>query len=377
MDHRYTQKALPLRCLVLNIGLGLIGSLTGACLEFPCSDLDTTCNPQAGLLLIITSPPVALRLTDTGQTECYDQTNSPVACSALAPGQDNYGQDGHFLDSPRAPDLVSSSDATVTDSYNALQWAACSLGNPALLTGAACDNGSAATPGNFTLASALSGCSNLSHAGHNDWRLPEVHELAGLLDLGTANQIDTTKFPGNASLPYRTATLNPDLASTAYSVSFFNGGVSQSSTLISNRARCVRGTTLEFGEYFLPGNATVLDATTGLYWEQCAAGSAGACNQTAVALNWRAALRYCQKLNLGSASDWRLPNSLELNSLIRHGTAGTTIDRAAFPNVTGNYWTSTTAPSDPTLAGLANFTSRTIDYPLKTETHLIRCVRGP
>ena len=60
-------------------------------------------------------------------------------------------------------------------------------------------------------------------------------------------------------------------------------------------------------EYVDNGNDTVTDKSTGLMWEK---------NDSGKTMNWVDALEYADKAKTAGYTDWRLPNSKELQSLV-------------------------------------------------------------
>ena len=93
------------------------------------------------------------------------------------------------------------------------------------------------------------------------------------------------------------------------------------------------------------GTNLVTDNLTGLMWARNA-------NLLGGSTNWEGAIDFCNNLNYGGHTDWRLPNTRQLDSLIHYGvfapalpnTAGTGqwTNNDPFTNVpTGQYWTST------------------------------------
>ncbi len=102
-------------------------------------------------------------LPATGQTACYDNDGNPIDCGSTAyPGQDGFYRRG----CPTANRFVDNGDGTVTDHCTGLVWQ------------------KATAPGTYTWQEALQYCENLTLAGHNDWRLPNVRELQSILDYG-------------------------------------------------------------------------------------------------------------------------------------------------------------------------------------------------
>jgi len=96
-------------------------------------------------------------------------------------------------------------------------------------------------------------------------------------------------------------------------------------------------------------NGTVTDLNTNLMWQQCSVGlttSSSACDTgTATTYSWKQALQYVESLNAGGGftgySDWRLPNSKELESMVEYSCYNPAINANFFPNtISGGYWTS-------------------------------------
>jgi hypothetical protein len=76
-------------------------------------------------------------------------------------------------------------------------------------------------------------------------------------------------------------------------------------------------------------------------------------------MNWEEALDYCEGLDLGGQTDWRLPNAKELQSIVDYDRSPDTTNSAAIDSIFGVssitneagekdypfYWTSTTHAS--------------------------------
>jgi hypothetical protein len=140
-------------------------------------------------------------------------------------------------------------DGTVTDTTTGLVWDQCVLGNRT----SAATSCAANSDDIYTWDIALAEVSNRNaakHLGYSDWRLPNVKELASLVDISaaTAPVINTTAFPDtpttgddwSSGVVWSSTTYAPDSA-LAWGV-FFNGGNTSSfSKFYSLFVRLVRG----------------------------------------------------------------------------------------------------------------------------------------
>ncbi|MBF0240638.1 MAG: DUF1566 domain-containing protein [SAR324 cluster bacterium] len=115
------------------------------------------------------------------------------------------------------------------------------------------------------------------------------------------------------------------------------------------------------------GNSTVTDSATGLVWQQTDGGQK----------TWENALTYCEGLSLGGATDWRLPNRNELQSLVDYSKSNPAIDTTAFPNTNSSYyWSSSAYASNTSYAWGVNFNRGYVFSDNKTVSDYVRCVRG-
>ena len=139
-------------------------------------------------------------------------------------------------------DFTDNGDGTVTHSKTGLMWAKCSDG----LSGADCATGTIAT---YTWQQALQRVETINSsgfAGYNDWRLPNIAELASIIeDQCTAPAVNDAVFPATASYSYWSATPFADLVggpNLAWLGEFMSGGnIVLSKTATPYHIRLVRG----------------------------------------------------------------------------------------------------------------------------------------
>lgn len=116
------------------------------------------------------------------------------------------------------------------------------------------------------------------------------------------------------------------------------------------------------------GNGTITDNVTTLMWQK---------QDDAITRTWETAGTYCTGLSLGGHADWRLPNDIELMSIVNYGQLGIMIDYTYFPNTqAGYYWSSTKQTQYPSYAWDVDFLNGYVSYDGKANTYYSRCVRG-
>jgi hypothetical protein len=141
------------------------------------------------------------------------------------------------------------------------------------------------------------------------------------------------------------------------------------------------------------GNGTVTDNLTGLMWQKNAncmqshyPGFDTDLNLGDGAVTWVHALDFVAGINNGTYPlcgagyhDWRLPNILELMSLIDYNRNGYLFLPADHPftGVSGNsYWSSTTMAYPTDTAYTMHFYEASLFYNYKTSDKTVWCVRG-
>lgn len=147
-------------------------------------------------------------LPDTGQWQDF----TPI-----------FGEDSDYTIHPLS--YTDNGDGTVTDNNTGLMWQQADDG---ILR---------------NWYDAVSYCSNLSLAGHTDWRLPEIQELTDIVNYGVGfPAIDTTFFPNTKNNFYWSSTTDVVSINSAWYVYFLSGFVgSQSKYIIYYyNSRCVR-----------------------------------------------------------------------------------------------------------------------------------------
>ena len=183
-----------------------------------------------------------LSLPDTGQTECFDETGV-IDCASAAdvgcPGQDGLSQrgcpsEGRFvLNDSGTPD--DTSDDTVADTCTGLMWQ----------QNTADVNGDGLHVDQVRWCDALEYCDNLSFAGHDDWRLPNVRELQSILDYGICCELPPIDpvFRALQSSSYSSSTSLVSHPDRVWLVNFNQGLVHTAIKLGTSSVRAVRTVT--------------------------------------------------------------------------------------------------------------------------------------
>ncbi len=328
-------------------------------------------------------------IPDTGQLRCYNE-DSTMPCWDTSTF---YGQDAQygFGDTPRGEDRYTRDTATpgepvVSDIVTALAWQGCALG----FSGDDCEvEGS---PSTFTWDEALVECDDLEWGGFDDWRLPDDFELGSLLDLSDCDVdelgfqpgpcIDRDVFLGMStfSLSFWSSSSYADNLDGAWTVDFYYAGQGVSNKSNVRFSRCVRGgltADRQFDVLTFSGDRVVDDSFTRLEWQGCAAGLSGdnCADGIATEHTWEESLAYCEDLSWGGFFDWRLPDIMELRSIIDTRLAGPSISSQVFPATDDFFWSSTTDPYT-LISALGVGLDGGVGAPFKTSNQYVRCVRN-
>jgi hypothetical protein len=218
-------------------------------------------------------------------------------------------------------------------------------------------------------------CGALSLGGFGDWRLPSRRELWGIQDLAVGRPAPAA-FTGTGVLWSSTRLGNPAGPNVwVMAGEVLNGAMGfQDGLAAPYSVRCVRGAPYGRNAFTAQGDGTVLDAATGLRWQQVGDG---------VARTWQGALASCEGLSLAGLDDWRLPDAKELESLVvLHAEDHTTPRDATLSFSTdGNgqsfYWSSTTSRASTSSALGVDFFDAVLSTGGfgKNGFKFVRCVR--
>jgi hypothetical protein len=123
------------------------------------------------------------------------------------------------------------------------------------------------------------------------------------------------------------------------------------------------------------GEIVTTDNVTRLIWASDGDGAGSFNGQTAA---WERAVDWAESLEFAGYSDWRLPNRVELESLLNSGTHSPAIAAAFFPNTKSTYyWTSTSYSGNHDIAFFVDFNyGATGIHGKPPNKHYVRAVRG-
>ena len=206
-----------------------------------CDDRLDECAAELASCRAGCTPPTAGALLATNQVSCWDGTGALVPCGGT-------GQDGELqFGLPRT--YTDNGDGTIGDPQTGLTWEKLSD-----------DDTIHDRDTTYTWSDAFTRISDLNasgFAGHNDWRLPNVVELASIVSYARTNPAILPAFivpdciPGCTILTcsctragaYWTSTTSqqPGFQTVAWTVDFFNGGWSRGGKSGMGYVRAVRG----------------------------------------------------------------------------------------------------------------------------------------
>ncbi len=279
-------------------------------------------------------------LPDSGQSNCFNELGEAISCTDSSTRY--RGQDAHHAG--REMTFRDNGDGTVTDLNTGLMWQK--------------------TP-DFRRQQhdeATEYANALELAGYTDWRLPTIKELYSLAHFDgelvrkgeSTPYIDTRyfdfkydrlKFAGqywSSTIYVKGGIQHYDVHGSlegAFGFNFADGHIKAyesghyfDGTRISKDdgimvpgayVRAVRGSTTLYGmDYVDNGDKTVTDRSTKLMWAQHDSGRT---------MDWLDALAYAEAAELAGHTDWRLPNTKELQSLVDY-------DKRSFPAINTDFF---------------------------------------
>jgi hypothetical protein len=136
----------------------------------------------------------------------------PVLAQTVNPNIENITPDSRY---------TVNNDGTITDNDTGLMWMQCSEGQVWESDGGAGNCTGTATPHTWDAALVLA--NDKAFAGHSDWRLPDIKELASLVaEDRYAPAINSTIFPATPSSTFWSG--SPDAGSSGSWLVYFGGG---------------------------------------------------------------------------------------------------------------------------------------------------------
>lgn len=294
-------------------------------------------------------PAFAFRLPDTGQHKCYDNDGNEITCPSA--GQPLHGQDAQHK-GPE-PSFRDNGDGTVTDLNTGLTW----------------QQGDTHNYSTRTWLEACDYCSKLTLDSKVDWRMPTKRELVSIVNYGVFNPSINTNYFDCRSSRYWSGDTNAYYPSNAWYVNFDEGFADFSDKTNDYLVRCVRGVSSAHAGFVNTGSDMITDKVTGLVWQKRDD------QNDSGRRTWEDALDYCECLDLGGHTDWRLPNVRELESLSDATLYHPAID-PLFDCRTSGYWSSSSEDMAGSSAWYVHFDHGYVDNDTKTWTNYVRCVRG-
>jgi hypothetical protein len=344
-------------------------------------------------------PSIYFGLPKTGQTDAYHG------------GDDGATQVGYPVSGGR---FLANPDGTVSDLATGLMWQERDSYTQSF--------GGISGPVTWDEAFQYAAAMNAARVGgHADWRVPNALELLSIRNLGRNSPTAYSIFPATAVDYYWTGTgfalgevksvfcvgfsvgqmlhdFDPDKPITQAYIkavrTLYDGLTPRGFPKTGQTASlhpaggydlgddaATRAGYPAYGDRFLdPGNGTVTDNATGLIWQLMDSNTRSFGGEQG-AMTWDEAFDYVGGMNdvyFAGGNDWRLPNQMELFSLIDYGEWNPAVSEPFKPYTqTGLYWSGTTDDANTARAFAVFFLSGYGDIFDKEENLFsVRAVRG-
>ena len=345
-------------------------------------------------ILMFTAVAWATPVPDTGQTKCYDVAGNAITCPVI--GQALYGQDANYSINLKSYTKLDGSGNTIADS--ATSWVMVKDNVTGLIwemktnkngiknynnpndadntyswydSNPATNGGFPGYSGSWDTEDFINALNAAHYGGYSDWRMPTIKELANIVNYDISYPgvtIDTEFFTNTIDSWYWSSSAYASNPYIAGMEAFIYGSSSGGYKSDYRYVRAVRGgLSSDILPYTDNGDGTVTDTSTGLMWQQ------GGINYIGT---WEQALAYCERLDLGGYTDWRLPSINELLSIVDFSQTPT-INFTHFPDTaTLWYWSSTTHAYFSNSARAVDFFNGYETLSSKGSSEYTRAVRG-
>lgn len=295
---------------------------------------------------------LSMQVKKTGQDKSYDENGTEIIDGSVR-------DDGYYQSGREAEYNLAEKGSIVIDSVSNLIWA---MDEKKDLS---------------NMSDAVYYCSNLELAGYDDWRLPSSLELLDIVDRSfyDISSYGSKSFDSNTRWWFSSTYERNGSFKFYYLFDIRNGKQTQrqGGGLIRGSVKCVRGEPLTRDTYVRDDVKDVVTASLNhLVWQD----NADAVHYT---YTWKEALSYCEELTLAGESDWRLPNSKELRSLVDYhqiaDREASGIDRA-FKNKGSyrDYYYSSSSRSS--YKAVVNTYGGEVRFYRSYTKNRVRCVRG-
>ena len=154
-------------------------------------------------------------------------------------------------------------------------------------------------------------CNGLNYGGYDDWRVPNRHELAEMINYGQKDILFDDIIEHKKGENYWTSqeklSSGGNGSGLGWSISFSDGSVQDKDKSSLFYVRCIRGQEIQNHHDFSVDGDIVIDNKTGIMWQNA---------EFIGGRTWSEAKIHCKNLVFGGYNDWRLPNVNELRTIM-------------------------------------------------------------